>query len=712
MVKFTNKTILLYIASLVINLLLESRALAQIVPDDTLGTDNSQVNSGATVEGNSAIQIDGGARRETNLFHSFKEFNVTDEQRVYFSSKNGVENIFSRVTGNTPSEIQGLLGVIGNSADLFLINPNGIIFGPNAVLDVNGSFLASTADSVIFNDGFQFSAANAVAPPLLTINVPIGLQFSQSAESIISQSAALDSNSVFARGLQVKAGNTLALVGGDILLEGGTLTAIDGQIELGSVAAPGQVGLRSVNQGWALSYEAVENFQNIKLIEAQDTNEPSFIDAFDVFDKFNLENGIIRVHGQNVSIEDGSQLVADGEIVVNTTETINLIGTSELGQFTTSSGLISEAISSQKAGNIALNTQKLTVLGGARISTSVTGIGSFDEKGNLDRFISGTGAGGNVIINASESVKLINNDSGIFSITEGFGDAGDIRIDTKNLTIQNEALISAESTGVNSLEQPLETGLSGNIEIDAQNIDLDDSNITAETRVGDRGNITLNNADTLLLRNNSQITTNATQSATGGDIAISSDGIALLNNSDITANAVRGQGGNIQITTQGLFQEPDSEITAASELGIDGTVRINNLDRDPTSGIFELPDVPIDAENILAQNFCQLEDDKIAKGSSFVITGRGGLVPTSEGSLENRDRLIDWATREDLEVSQSGTVGIRQRAKDREDKIYPDIRQSQGLLVAKDGSTWLTANAPNAVSRNSTTLHPDCNTSE
>ncbi|MEM8829464.1 MAG: hypothetical protein AAGE96_08915, partial [Cyanobacteria bacterium P01_G01_bin.19] len=198
----------------------------------------------------------------------------------------------------------------------------------------------------------------------------------------------------------------------------------------------------------------------------------------------------------------------------------------------------------------------------------------------------------------------------------------------------------------------------------------------------------------------------------GGDITISSDGIVLLDNSDITANAVEGQGGNIQITTQGIFQEPDSEITAASELGIDGTVTFNTPEVDPASGIFELPDIPIDADAILAQDLCKLEDEKIAKGSSFVITGRGGLVPTSTGSLENRDRLVDWASRDELKVSNNGTVGIRQREEDSTDESYPEIKQSQGLVVAADGSTWLTANAPKSRSQTTGISHPNCLTIE
>lgn len=89
--------------------------------------------------------IEGGARRDSNLFHSFSEFNINNGQRVFFANPAGVDRILSRVTGNTQSNILGTLGVLGN-ADLFLLNPNGIVFGPNARLDVWGSFLATTAD--------------------------------------------------------------------------------------------------------------------------------------------------------------------------------------------------------------------------------------------------------------------------------------------------------------------------------------------------------------------------------------------------------------------------------------------------------------------------------------------------------------------------------------------------------------------------------------
>jgi filamentous hemagglutinin family protein len=132
-------------------------------------------------------QINGGATRGTNLFHSFQEFNVSEGRSAYFTNPAGIENILTRVTGTNPSNILGTLGVSGGNANLFLINPNGIIFGPNARLDVGGSFVASTASSIKFADGTEFSAVNPSAPPLLTISVPIGLQFNGTEGDIVVQ---------------------------------------------------------------------------------------------------------------------------------------------------------------------------------------------------------------------------------------------------------------------------------------------------------------------------------------------------------------------------------------------------------------------------------------------------------------------------------------------------------------------------------------------
>ena len=118
---------------------------------------------------------------------------------------------------------------------------------------------------------------------------------------------------------------------------------------------------------------------------------------------------------------------------------------------------------------------------------------------------------------------------------------------------------------------------------------------------------------------------------------------------------------------------------------IDGEINIQSPETDPTSGLNQLPDVPIDAEAILGQNLCLLQDGKIAKGSSFIITGRGGLPPTAEDSLDNINNVVQWAQREDIEVSKDSTVGVRQRSAT--ENFCP--QQAQGWLITVDGSVWL-----------------------
>jgi len=148
------------------------RALAQITPDRTLGSENSQIFRDASGQ---LINIGGGAIRGANLFHSFTEFNVGGRQQVYFANPTGIENILSRITGTDPSEILGTLGVNGR-ANLFLLNPNGILFGQNARLDIVGSFVATTADRFSFNNELEFSAVDPDLPPLLTVTLNPGVQ--------------------------------------------------------------------------------------------------------------------------------------------------------------------------------------------------------------------------------------------------------------------------------------------------------------------------------------------------------------------------------------------------------------------------------------------------------------------------------------------------------------------------------------------------------
>jgi filamentous hemagglutinin family protein len=150
--------------------------------------------------------------RGSNLFHSFEVFNVDTGLRVYFANPAGIENILSRVTGGSLTTIDGLLGVDG-AANLFLLNPNGVMFGPNARLDISGSFLTSTGSRLTFADGSEFSAVPTGAE-LLTVSVPLGVQFNHPQGDITSTGI-------------LETGQDLTLLGRNLNLEGQLRTGGD-----------------------------------------------------------------------------------------------------------------------------------------------------------------------------------------------------------------------------------------------------------------------------------------------------------------------------------------------------------------------------------------------------------------------------------------------------------------------------------------------------
>ncbi|MDJ0705243.1 MAG: filamentous hemagglutinin N-terminal domain-containing protein [Leptolyngbyaceae cyanobacterium MO_188.B28] len=201
---------------------LAGAAYGQIIPDHTLGAESSVVTPRDIVD-----LIEGGAVRGSALFHSFEDFNVNGGQQVYFANPVGIENILSRVTGFNASQIDGVLGVDG-AANLFFLNPNGIIFGPDAQLDVEGAFVASTSDRFRFADGSEFRATDPNAAPLVTVNIPLGLQLGVDAPAALVSEADL-------------------AVGGDLTLSAGAVTstgllaAPNGEVRVEGVAGDVQV---------------------------------------------------------------------------------------------------------------------------------------------------------------------------------------------------------------------------------------------------------------------------------------------------------------------------------------------------------------------------------------------------------------------------------------------------------------------------------------
>lgn len=464
-----------------------STARGQIVPDGTLP--NSTV---VTPNGDINV-IEQGTRVGGNLFHSFSEFSVPTGGEAFFNNTLDIQNIINRVTGGNISNIDGTIRANG-TANLFLINPNGIILGPNAKLNIGGSFISSTANRIKFADGSEFSATNPQAPPLLLINVPIGLQYGSNPGAIQvtgtghNLSVKVPIFTPYQRessdsGLRVMPGNTLALVGGDITISGGTLSAESGRIELGSVR-DGLVGISPISGGWTLDYSGVESFGDIRL------NSQALADVS------GAGSGSIRVQAQNLEIRDGSLLWSQnrapqpsGNISVNTSESIQLIGTNPNG--TIRSGLTTEAFGGT-GGDIAVSTKRLDISGAAHIAAVTYS----------------PATAGNVTVNASESTRVagvspINPSfaSAIIATTYGSGDGGNNTVSTGRLTIEGGATVSAVTFGsgkagfvsVRATDSVEVTGIEPNTSVP--------SNITVSTLgEGTAGNLTLNTGSLSTLR--------------------------------------------------------------------------------------------------------------------------------------------------------------------------------------------------------------------
>ena len=246
-------------------------AQSRIVPDNTLGAESSIVIP--NVQRLPIEAITGGAIRGVNLFHSFREFNVDAGRGAYFQNPNAsIKNIFARVTGNNRSDIFGTLGTIGNAANLFLINPNGIMFGPNAALNVGGSFVGTTANAIQFGSLSIFSASTPDIPsPLLTIN-PSALLFNQLSPASIRYNVGLNPAGVPITGLRVPDSQSLLLVGGDVNVDGGSLRAYQGRIELAGLAAPGTVGLNLADKTLSLNVPVGVARANVLLTNGAEVN--------------------------------------------------------------------------------------------------------------------------------------------------------------------------------------------------------------------------------------------------------------------------------------------------------------------------------------------------------------------------------------------------------------------------------------------------------
>ncbi|MGP1384535.1 MAG: two-partner secretion domain-containing protein [Thainema sp.] len=336
---------------------------AQVTPDGTLSTTVSRTGSSFT--------INNGSRVGNNLFHSFSQFSVPTNGAAIFNNAANVQTIFSRVTGGSASNIDGLIQTKGN-ADLFLLNPSGILFGPNASLNIGGSFVASTADSILFDDGTQFSATNTTASPLLTVSVPVGLQLGANAEPIRVEG--MPANNFFFRTptLSMPSNQMLALIGGTVDIDSANIIVPDGHVELWALQN-GTVDIPTTGNWQLSSLSPSPTWGDVTL------RQSSYINASGTM------GGAINIRGRSLTLQNGSHIESStygvnnqGQgINVQTTEFVDVLGASHPDNYLLAGLATNVSGSGATGGNIQIDTQRLRVNTGAWISSITSGTNLF-----------------------------------------------------------------------------------------------------------------------------------------------------------------------------------------------------------------------------------------------------------------------------------------------------------------------------------------------
>ncbi|WP_339367536.1 S-layer family protein [Thalassoporum mexicanum] len=681
----------------------ETTAIAQVTPDQSLPSP-SQVETAADL-----LTITGGTELGGNLFHSFQEFSVRAGETAFFDHNAAIANIISRVTGTNRSNIDGQIRTNG-SANLFLLNPNGILFGNNASLDIGGSFIASTAEGVVFADGSLFSANNAAIPAsLLTMTAPMGLQFGNNPGSIVSSSQ-LPIRSE----LRLQPNRTLALVGGDLAIAGSVLTAPIGRIELGSVTTAGVVNLNQIEQGWQLDYGEINStgFGNINLSDR----------AFVTTD--GNGGGNIQVQASNLTLLAGSTISANtqgdlpgGNLLIRATDAIELVGESPDGQFITlfTSSVLPGA--SGNGGNINVISDRLILRDGAQILSGTFGIGNAGNTNiqarqielsgirNDGSTVSGLfataepesiGQGGNLTIAADQFV--VKDGAQVVVTTFSSGRAGDLTVRAEAIELAGgNPLSPVDVSGFKASADVNSTGDGGNLSIETNRIVIKDG---AEAQVstlgtGNAGNLLLTatesvelvgtSADGLFpsaLRAVSGLEGNFTEATgEGGDLTVITDRLEIRDRANIAVSAIgpTGGAGNLTILANRIFLDNQAGLEAETRAGDRGNINLTLGDTLQLLGNSSISTNAIGTATggniaISSQTLAALENSDITANS---VSNFGGLVSISAqgvfGTTE-RDSLTpasDITASSELGAQFSGVVEIN----------TPDVDPAQGLLT-------------------------------
>jgi filamentous hemagglutinin family protein len=594
------------------------------------------------------------------LLHSFSDFSLSSGQHANFSGNAGIQTLISRVTGANVTTIDGNLSSSIPGAHVFLLNPRGILFGPNAELDMAGDFTASTSDTLLFSDGQTLSVYSGNTLPILHSPTPQAFGFlSANAGDVRLDNAQLHSS------------DKISLNGNDIAFE--NASSIQSPDAVSVVANTIDIGADSNIQIFTATDRNVAGELDLTAYNSIRIDGAGGSSSLHTISQDGFAGATIALSANHIHLENGTQILSsnNGDGVSNAIEMtagekITFSGTNSTGKGVT---LLTSTNNTQTAGDITLNAPTIEMANGADLLSlnpgggnagdiMLTASGSLSLSGNdheqeimdqaniqaitesggnagrIDievgtlnlndgaRIQSGTqssGAGNTTVITATESINLSGQQpssksiSAITSYAGGYGQAasgGDISITAPRINLNDGARISANTVGggnggnvqINATESlrlsgryggetpdnAIEgnkngsrieaqaadgaTGDAGSVRIDAKDIQLrDGAIILTNAYSGEGGDINIE-ANHIVSSNSDIKTSVRSASGNGGDVIIDADLLVLID-SDIKAQAESGNGGNISLQdVEQFYASADSVIDATSTLGVDGEI--------------------------------------------------------------------------------------------------------------------------------------------
>jgi filamentous hemagglutinin family protein len=504
-------------------------------PSDRTPVSDNTLNTQVSGNGNN-FNITGGLNKGQTLFHSFTDFSVPTNGQANFTNPAGKRDIITRVTGGVFSDINGLVNT--NGANFFLINPNGIVFGTNARLNVGKAFVGSTANSIDLIDGsgrtINFGTNRSGDAALLTVNSDVLFNPSQ----LVMGGSSPGSRGIENYGILQTNNDSqyIGLIGGNITLDGGKIIAPGGRVDLGGLTSAGTVtidrnGLVFSNNGLGRSNVLLTNDAGI-VVRATGTLDT--VNTF--FNNVTAPGSSINISANNLDIlnsgaissntlpaaldagfetNSGVQTIAAGSINIDATGKVNLNNSN-----------IKNTLRSGAEGNI----------GGIKIQAGAVDL----NNSFVSTAVSGQGNAGNIDIKTTGDINLTNNSSIVSdNISQtAQGNAGDINVTSNgNIKISGADVLSGNSTLSYISSDTYGQGNTGKISLDTQ----------GKLALVNKGNIS------------SVVHSNAVGNGQG--ISITARELDLANQSYISTNTFqktpvsnKGNAGDINIKTLGDIQ--------------------------------------------------------------------------------------------------------------------------------------------------------------